>query len=528
MKPHPWIDALGVGGTVGLVAEVLVLRMNPEVTQTVGGVFVGIPLWASWGMLMVGVPLFIGLVAFNRLRPKPDRWTAPAMSVVVFVIAAVLTAVNAKLHALLLSGPAHRVLVQDSVAWGIAALLAFAAGRGVRRLTAGIGWRVAFSVAMMALPVLRVVTAPTPPRQYLEVAPDPLGVPERQLLVIGLEGLDAKVLLADAASASYPHLARLREEGARAPITPHRPFLRWALWTSAATGTYPGRHGVKDHRGWDLPLVFSETLRLLPWTPEGSRMILPWGLSRQVPPPPATVAPLWSRLEASGVTTRVFGWPGSWGIDPSLQNLKIGEAGAALESAMRASLEAALDGLPERRSQIWSAIMQDQARVNAAVESLEEGVADVWVHLEALSLARRYHEPLRPRHTRHRLFLELMMELVDEQLGSLFAAADEDDLVTVVSPFGLAPPGSFERLKRTFGGGGSWHTSAEGSQEGLFILLGNGANPGRRVPPVSPPDVAPTLCYLLGLPVAQYMEGSVAVGMVTQSFLEEHPLRVVD
>ena len=52
--------------------------------------------------------------------------------------------------------------------------------------------------------------------------------------------------------------------------------------------------------------------------------------------------------------------------------------------------------------------------------------------------------------------------------------------------------------------------------------------PGRRVASVNPPDVAPTLCYLLGLPVAQYMEGSVVVGMVTPSFLEEHPLRVVD
>lgn len=528
MKSRLWVDALGVGGTVGLVAEVLVLRMNPEVTQTMRGVFVGIPLWASWGMLMVGVPLYIGLAVSDRLQPKPDRWTAPALSAVVYVVAAVLTAVNAKLHALLLSGPAHRVLVQDSVAWGIAAVLAVTAGRGLRRFRERIGWRVAFSVVMMMLPVLRVLTAPTPSRQYLEVAPRPLGVPERQLLVIGLEGLDAKVLLADAASASYPHLARLREEGARAPIAPHRPYLRWALWTSAATGTFPGRHGVKDHRGWDLPMVFSETLRLLPWTPEGSRMILPWGLSKQVPPPPATVAPLWSRLDASGVTTLVYGWPGSWGSDSSLRDFSGDEPGAELEPTMRTSLEAALDGLPERRAQIWTAILRDQARVDAALNALEDGVADVWVHLEALSLARRYHEPLRPRHTRHRLLLELMMELVDEQIGMLLGATGEHDLVAVVSPFGLAPPGSFERLKRTFGGGESWHTSAEGSPEGLFILLGDGANPGRRAPPVSPPDVAPTLCYLLGLPVAQYMEGSVVVGMVTQSFLEQHPLRVVD
>jgi hypothetical protein len=528
MKLRMSIDALGVGATVGLLAEVLVLRVNPEVTQTLSGVFIGLPFWASWGMLLVGLPVLVGLAIVDRFRPDPDRWTAPTLSVLAFLVAMVLTAVNAKLLALLLSGPAHRVLVQDSVAWGIAAALAFIAGKAVRRFGGGLGWQVAFSIAMMMLPMLRVITAPTPPREYLEVAARPLGIPDRRLLVVGLEGLDAKVLLADAASASYPNLARLREMGARAPISPHRPFLRLALWTSAATGTYPGRHGVKDHRGWDLPLVFSETLRLLPWTPEGSRMILPWGLSTQVPPPPATVAPLWARFDASGVATRVFGWPGSWGDDPSLHGSLRDEGGVALEVTIRDSLEEALESLPERRSQIWNAILEDQARVEAAVGALREGVGDVWVHLEALSLARRYYEPLRPRHTRERLLLELMMELTDDQLGTLFGAVDDDVLVAVVSPFGLAPPGSFERLKRTFGGGDTWHTAAESCPDGLFILLGDGVEPGHRVPAARPPDVAPTLCYLLGLPVAQYMEGSVVVGMVTPLFLEEHPLRIVD
>ena len=195
---------------------------------------------------------------------------------------------------------------------------------------------------------------------------------------------------------------------------------------------------------------------------------------------------------------------------------------------MRASLEAALEPFPERRARIWSAIVRDQTHVELAVDALEADVGNVWIHLETLSMARRYHEPLRPRHTRERLFLELVMELVDGHLGELLGATDDQVLVAVVSPFGLAPPGSFERMKRLFGGGESWHTSAEGSPDGLFILLGEGVDPGRRVAAVNPPDVAPTLCYLLGLPVAQYMEGSVVVGMVTPSFLEEHPLRVVD
>ena len=120
------------------------------------------------------------------------------------------------------------------------------------------------------------------------------------------------------------------------------------------------------------------------------------------------------------------------------------------------------------------------------------------------------------------------MELVDDQLGSLLAATGDRTMVAVVSPFGLAPPGWFERMKRLFGAGESWHTSAESSPEGLLILLGDGVDRGARAQPVRPPDVAPTLCYLLGLPVAQYMEGSVIVGAITPSFLAEHPLRVVE
>jgi hypothetical protein len=41
------------------------------------------------------------------------------------------------------------------------------------------------------------------------------------------------------------------------------------------------------------------------------------------------------------------------------------------------------------------------------------------------------------------------------------------------------------------------------------------------------PDVVPTLCYLLGLPVAQYMEGEVIVDAVDTGYLTTHPL-VVD
>lgn len=522
------MDALSAGAAAGLVAEALVLRMNPEVGQTVRGVLVGMPLWASWGMLLVGVPLLIGVAGLQRFKPRPDRWLAPLLFAAVFAVGAILSGVNAKLHARMLQGSAHRVLVQDAVVWSSAVAFALVAGAIVRRMHGGRRVRVGFLVFMLVLPGMRVVWAPTPERQYLEVEARPLGQPTRPLLVIGLEGLDAKVLLADATSQSLATLARLREEGSRTALMPHRPYLRWALWTSVATGTYPGRHGVKAHWGWDFPLVFPETLRLLPWTPEGSRMILPWALAERVQPPPATVAPLWARLAASDVSTAVFGWPGSWGDDPALQTGVDLQTRAILEPTMSASLEAALEDLPQRRAQIWAAIVRDQARVDAAKAALRRGVGNVWIHLETLSLARMHHEPLRPRHSRERRFLELVMELVDDHLGTILAAASPETLVAVVSPYGLSPPGSFERIKRLFGGGEAWHTSAESCPDGLLVLMGTGVEVGRRAPPANPPDVAPTLCYLLGLPVAQYMEGGVVVDALAPSFLAQHPLRVVD
>jgi hypothetical protein len=523
-----WIDALTTGAAAGLVAEALVLRMNPEITQQTRGVVLGMPLWASWGMLMVGVPLVIGLTVVQSIRRRDNRWLAPELTAAVFVVGSIMSAVNAKFHVHLLLGSANRVLVQDAVAWALAAVLALAGGWLTRRAGGGQRLRAAFTVFVLALPILRVVGVPTPPRQFLEVAARPLGTPTRPLVVVGLEGLDSEFLLTDAIGANLQTMARLREEGSRVRIEPHRPYLRWALWTSVATGTYPGQHGVKAHWGWDLPLVFPSTLRLLPWTPEGSRMILPWGLARRVPPPPSTVAPLWARLQASGVATAVFGWPGSWGDDPSLRPTSDLDRGVVLEPSMYASLEEALAPFADRRSEIWQAIERDQSRVDSACDAIAAGVDDVWIHLETLSLVRRYHEPLRRRHTRERRLMELVMELVDEQLGALLETTGPDAVVAVVSPYGLAPPGSLERLKRLFGGGGDWNMSAESCPDGLLVVLGEGVDVVVRGPKASPPDVAPTLCYLLGLPVAQYMEGSVLVDIIDPAFVAGHPLRVVD
>jgi hypothetical protein len=59
------------------------------------------------------------------------------------------------------------------------------------------------------------------------------------------------------------------------------------------------------------------------------------------------------------------------------------------------------------------------------------------------------------------------------------------------------------------------------------MVMGRDVVGGRQYQDVRLPDVVPTACYLLGLPLAQYMEGSVIIEAVEPAYLASHPL-VVD
>ena len=117
--------------------------------------------------------------------------------------------------------------------------------------------------------------------------------------------------------------------------------------------------------------------------------------------------------------------------------------------------------------------------------------------------------------------------MLDSQLAELLVAAPPDALVVLVSPYGLAPPSSYERLRRLVGIGDAWRTSGDRCWDGVLLIYGRDVAPGRRFRDRELTDMVPTLLYLVGLPVAQYMDGEVMVDAVDPRFLGTHPL-VVD
>jgi hypothetical protein len=232
-------------------------------------------------------------------------------------------------------------------------------------------------------------------------------------------------------------------------------------------------------------------------------------------------------MRVSGVTTEIIGWPGFWEARSGVTDVDFGSTTFGLDDGLRSALETALDGFPAESGDVWSAINRDQAGVNRAVQTLGSGTASLWIHLRALAETRQLLEPLKPRHTGEREVVELLMELLDNQLGRLLVAAPPDALIVLVSPNGLSPPSSYERLRRLFGIGDDWRASGDRCWDGVMMVVGRGVVSGRHYQDIPLPDVVPTVCYLLGLPLAQYMEGSVVIEAIDGEYLQTNPL-VVD
>lgn len=526
------IQSVGAGGLIGLLVLVLLLRLNPEVEASAGQLAAAGLVWFCWGAVACGSVLAVVVSAVCGLAGQ--RWLQGrslfiSLSAAIFVAAAITSHVNADLHQVFLSGSGHRTLGQDAVSWLAAAVLVVLAGLWARQRPSHLG-RLAVVAFVFALPLLRIIWQPTPGPGERPVAAKPLGAPARPLLVIGVEGLDANFLLANSASDRFPSLQRLVNEGSWGVLRPGRPFLRRSLWTTTATGAYPHRHGVKSRWAWELPSLFSQPIRLLPWTPAGSGWLLPWGLTHRVPTPPSLLPPLWQRLRAAGVPTAAIEWPGVWapGVVQPRDRRAPETEDVDLGADFRSSLEEVLEPFPADRDAIWSSVLDDLAELRTAKERQPRLTGTVWVYLRALGTFRHLLQPRGAPDTAERAVQDVMLELFDAQLHSLLTAAGPDALVAVVSPYGLAAPGSWERLKRLLGAGGTWHTSARSCPDGILILLGNGVVPGQRMKPAQLVDVTPTLCYLLHLPVAQSMEGRVILDAIDPHYLAVTPLRVVD
>ena len=372
-----------------------------------------------------------------------------------------------------------------------------------------------------------------------------------RVIVLGFDGASPNLMEPLIAAGRLPALKRLREQGVYGRLASFRPTKSGVLWTSVATGKTMLKHGVVDwthvdQAGLEAPFKPSGRTAKTYWEILGEREIstvtLNWWFShparpvkrgivvsdlfRHAPKPGSAYPP--ERLPALK-PLRVL-YPSDvpeemkrhgireWRLEDA--NIPMGSRRTILDSygvyfAHDVTVERASDHLFEKHpARVFSTYFRlVDITSHFAYHFLDRQLYDRAVALEQegrltaedeAGLDRAYAELLAPAY-----------QFMDRIVGKYMERMDADTTLIVLSDHGF----EFDR-------GHYRHAQPEGKPpDGILYLAGRGVRRGQGVEGATLYNVAPTVLYLMGQPVAADMDGDVLWDAISGGFASANPVR---
>lgn len=427
------------------------------------------------------------------------------------------------------------------------------------------------------LPLLLLVAALAVASVACEKRRDSAGLPH-PLVVIGVDGLEWRLVLDRMKAGEFPELRRLMDAGTFARLSTLEPALSPPIWTSIATGVVPERHGIlgfvqpglQDPAGG--PLLFTNRERRVKalWNIVGDA-----GLR-------SCVVGYWMTFPVEAIPGVVVAQtgapPGSESSRTRKGGLEAGKSGQVhppeLEERIFALARDSAPSVTAREQELygdWSAwppamkrvvehshwsLTADTAYQTIALDLLRGGdkcdvmvvylgLPDVlghrfwrWTYPEDFESPPSGEEVASFGNVMRRAYAQ-----VDRFVGQMRDAAGPAATLIVASDHGmgawrpkarvdLAEQGTRPEagLLRTGG-----HSAA---REALFVAAGPGIRRAAATPTLpatvtavpnagSILDMTPTLLALLGIARGADMDGAVATSLLDPAFLEAHPLTEV-
>lgn len=371
-----------------------------------------------------------------------------------------------------------------------------------------------------------------------------------RVVLLGFDGVGwnvAEPLLRDG---RLPALRRLRNEGAWGPLRTFQPTKSNILWTSVATGKAMLKHGIVD---WTY--VTREGL-VVPYEDVGRRVKTYWEILDEAEIATATVnwwithppAPLRNGIVVSGAFKRRAD---ATSVHPPdlfapLNALRVPFPEGVSELRRR-------EGIPEWREEdattpmggtrqilrSYADYLAQDATVDRASDWLFENrpvpvfstyfrLPDITSHFATHFLDRGLHEAARAREEQGALDAALTLRLdadfarvvlpayafMDRVIAKYLERLGDRTLLIVCSDHG------FRYFKGRFN-----HAMPEMQPpDGVVLVYGPGARPGARLADASLYDIAPTILWAMGRPVAEDMDGA-PLRAFDPEWMEAHPLR---
>lgn len=395
--------------------------------------------------------------------------------------------------------------------------------------------------------------------------------PVRRIVLIGVDGLGAQAVSEGIARGTLPSFARLVRRGAFGALATIRPTEGPPVWTTIFTGHLPRDHGVKSLVTYRLA-GSNATWELMPkGIAVGLLERLGWATRWPVTPGSRRRRALWEELNAFGIGTGVVRF---WGTSPAehVRGFMLGHSfHLRVHDARAAELLHPPDLLAEVRARALAPEQLDEALLGEFVdfsvqvpndrvawrrELAERALAPDMTYERAAGVLRAAYDPpffalsfygldpvghsflrfAQPEHfgdvsaaeqRRYGKVLERYLAYVSQSVGEQAQALRPDDILVVVSGYGMHPTPLWRRLVGAALGQNTPGGTHADAPDGFLLMVGDGVRGGASLGRASVLDVTPTLLYLMGLPVARDMPGRVLAEALDDRFVRAHPLSVV-
>lgn len=532
------LAGLAPGALLGTHVAGLIFFLNPHLPFSAGPVVRGVLVYGG----LVGLASLVLHLPFTFRHPRRVRRWLPWALTLSLATAAWLDASHASLYAFYLPAGINDRLVRTAAWLALFALISFYTALLHTLHRRRYGWKSRYGYVLLAVLSIfamierREAFHARPPQVHRAAVVEPGQRPV--LFVVGLDSATLDALLPLAGQGRLPFLATVLQQGAYGRLESLVPAWREGVWITLATGKYPFKHGVTGGKVYDARWVQPRPPAELRLLPVGIRF-RDWGTLGAEPRTPRAFPrqglALWEILPRLGMSAGAVGWPASWPASRetvfTVPEQFFGDSGGeptALDPALKARLG------PNPSARLANALKADVWRESLTLSLFDRnpGTGAIFVVLPGLREASRqtfggfqavqFEGEQTPAAREAAERLAAYYALLDSFLGELWLRVDGPRVLAVVSAYGTESrqdPLQRERtaIEGSFGGG----------PDGVLLLYGEGIQPGALLTGARLVDVAPTLLYALGLPVAQDLDGQVLRAAFDKRFLARHPLTIL-
>ena len=389
--------------------------------------------------------------------------------------------------------------------------------------------------------------------------------PERAARVemLAIDGASLDFIARATAEGRLPNFGRIVDAGAVMRLATLHPTSAEAVWSAVATGKLPQKNGVRSAAVY-RPAAGEDPITLLPDFCYSSGL-LRFGILAEEPLSSGALRarPLWSILTLLGVRVGVVNWPLTYPAPivrghvvsdryllPSVSLAGVADPAVVYPPELLADLTPVSQGswtdlpaivpvgtttmmperhqLPGRADRMYEQVARwlGSAQPTQVTIARYESIDPIGHYFLSYAMPQEFGNVSEDDRRRFGQILESHYGFIDEMIGRALGSLGPDDVLLIVSGYGMEPLGFGKRALEQLLGDPDVSGTHEGAPDGFLMAYGAPVAKvqARRASIV---DVVPTVLYFLGLPIGRDMDGYARTDIFQPAFTEEHPITFI-